>query len=116
MVGKWHLGYPTLSHWPTHRGFDSFYGFLTSAVDDWNKTSLYSDGWLDLQDGVDLVTDAAELAEHAGLLFSRKVVFFISPPPPSVFVLLLLLYHEGLWHRRSLAHIRAPCNALPCIA
>ena len=76
MVGKWHLGHPTVSHWPTHRGFDSFYGFLTSAVDDWNKTSLYSDGWLDLQDGVDLVTDAAELAEHAGLLISRKVVFF----------------------------------------
>lgn len=76
MVGKWHLGHPTVSHWPTHRGFDSFYGFLSSAVDYWNKTSMMGDGWLDLQDGVDLVTDAAELAEHAGLLFSRKVMFF----------------------------------------
>ena len=43
MVGKWHLGFPTLSHWPTHRGFDSFYGFLSSAVDYWNKTSLNSE-------------------------------------------------------------------------
>ena len=85
MVGKWHLGYPTLSHWPTHRGFDSFYGFLSSAVDYWNKTSVMGDGWLDLQDGVDLVTDAAELAEHAGLLFSRKVMFFFFFRPSSFF-------------------------------
>ena len=42
-VGKWHLipdPETTLAgpfdHWPTHQGFDYFYGFMESETDQWN--------------------------------------------------------------------------------
>lgn len=35
MVGKWHLGYPTLAHTPEARGFNEYLGYLTGAEDYW---------------------------------------------------------------------------------
>ncbi|KAF6205185.1 hypothetical protein GE061_019352 [Apolygus lucorum] len=32
LVGKWHQGYPTWSHFPTRRGFDSFFGYLNGFL------------------------------------------------------------------------------------
>ena len=31
-VGKWHVGYSTWEHTPTHRGFDEFYGFFVTGI------------------------------------------------------------------------------------
>lgn len=71
MIGKWHLGWPSAAHLPSHRGFDRFYGFLNKGIDYWNKTWM---GNVDLQDQDDLVTDIGELTTHNGLLLSRKAV------------------------------------------
>jgi hypothetical protein len=35
MIGKWHLGYPTLQHTPEARGFNEYLGYLTGAEDYW---------------------------------------------------------------------------------
>lgn len=43
--------------------FDSFYGFVTSSIDYWNKSSIDWGGFIDLQDGTELVTDEGELAQ-----------------------------------------------------
>jgi arylsulfatase A-like enzyme len=71
MVGKWHLGISTVKHWPTQRGFDSFYGFVNGDVNYWTKN--YGDH-LDLQDNEDLVTDPDEIdtSLHNGYLLQAK--------------------------------------------
>lgn len=45
LVGKWHLGHYTSVSTPTHRGFDSFFGFYNYGHDHFNHTH---DGFLDL--------------------------------------------------------------------
>jgi len=71
MVGKWHLGISTVYHHPLNRGFDSFYGYYSGFVDYWDKTYH---GYLDLQDGFDIVTDESELDStlHNGYLLQTK--------------------------------------------
>lgn len=48
LVGKWHLGHYTSVSTPTHRGFDSFFGFYNYGHDHFNHTH---DGFLDLFEG-----------------------------------------------------------------
>jgi len=71
MVGKWHIGYSSVSRTPTYRGFDYFYGYYNGFIDYYNKT--YGD-YLDLTENTDLVTDATELDStyHSAILFQTK--------------------------------------------
>ncbi len=71
MVGKWHIGYSSVSRTPTYRGFDYFYGYYNGFIDYYNKT--YG-GYLDLTENTDLVTDATELDStyHSAILFQTK--------------------------------------------
>ncbi len=39
MVGKWQLGHARKDYWPTHRGFDSFYGSFNGDLDCVRKTN-----------------------------------------------------------------------------
>ncbi|XP_049517297.1 arylsulfatase B [Dermacentor silvarum] len=38
MVGKWHVGYKSLEHTPTWRGFDTFFGYYNSDIFYFNHT------------------------------------------------------------------------------
>ncbi|KAL1420445.1 hypothetical protein MTO96_024269 [Rhipicephalus appendiculatus] len=41
MVGKWHLGYKSLAHTPTWRGFDTFFGYYNGDIFYFNHTITY---------------------------------------------------------------------------
>ena len=74
MVGKWHVGFSTIGHKPLARGFDSFYGYLTGKINYWTKQSDY-DGYLDLYEGNQLVTNEEEISsdKHTTFLLQEKV-------------------------------------------
>lgn len=40
MVGKWHLGYKSLKHTPTWRGFDTFFGYYNGDIFYYNHTII----------------------------------------------------------------------------
>jgi len=52
LVGKWHLGHYTSASCPTHRGFDSFFGFYNFGHDHYDHTHS---GFLDLFRGDEVV-------------------------------------------------------------
>ena len=51
LIGKWHLGHYTSASTPTHRGFDSFFGFYNYGHDHFDHTHK---GFLDLFTGDDV--------------------------------------------------------------
>ena len=77
LVGKWHLGYSSYARTPLYRGFDKFYGYYSGYIDYYNKT--YG-GFLDLQDGDTLETDATYLDSdyHSAYIFNEKVQTMIA--------------------------------------
>jgi len=101
MVGKWHLGCSTKAHFPTWRGFNSFYGFMLGSIDYWTKENGH---YLDLHDGMDLVEDADELSSklHNGYLLQRRAEGMIEqhavkyPDTPMFLYYSLQLVH-GVW-------------------
>ncbi|MCP3929782.1 MAG: sulfatase-like hydrolase/transferase [Bacteroidetes bacterium] len=46
LIGKWHLGRFSKAYWPTNRGFDHFYGFLTGGIGHYDH---FQGGGLDWQ-------------------------------------------------------------------
>ncbi len=63
LVGKWHLGHAHLAHHPLQRGFDSFYGNLTGAVDYFTHKRF---GAFDWQRNGETVRDKGYLTELTG--------------------------------------------------
>jgi arylsulfatase A-like enzyme len=45
LLGKWHLGSYTPEYFPTRRGFDYFYGYLTGGVGYWDHTHGGGHDW-----------------------------------------------------------------------
>jgi arylsulfatase A-like enzyme len=72
IVGKWHLGMSTYSHFPLQRGFDYFYGYVDGQTTYYSKST--SDGYIDLFENNDFVTSKDELSPeyHAAYLFQSK--------------------------------------------
>ena len=76
LIGKWHLGYFQSNHTPTHRGFDSHFGYWSGKEDYWDHCE--SDGGmsgLDFRDGMRVVRNATNL--YSTDLFTDKAVEII---------------------------------------
>eukprot|EP01034_Spumella_vulgaris_P023024 gene23024-29212_t len=71
LIGKWHLGWSSLSKTPTYRGFDYYYGYLGGFIDYWTKK--YG-SHLDLTENASLVTNKDELSSdlHSAYLYQMK--------------------------------------------
>jgi len=71
LVGKWHLGYCSWRCTPTHRGFDTHYGFLSGGIDRYSKIAQHTDGLFDWWNNEESVRTAAgdygeiQLTDHA---------------------------------------------------
>eukprot|EP01035_Chromulina_nebulosa_P017682 gene17682-23272_t len=101
LVGKWHLGLSTLQHYPTNRGFDYYYGYLSGEINYWSKASQYND-YMDLTENLNLVTNETETSDkyHTAYLFADKAQAVIEkhateyPDKPMFFYYALQLIHS----------------------
>ncbi|XP_035663830.1 arylsulfatase B-like [Branchiostoma floridae] len=83
IVGKWHLGFYKEEYTPLHRGFDTFYGFLTGSENHFSHRNSggmpgFRPGWngLDLRDQNRPVTD--QNGTYSTHLFAKKAIEVIA--------------------------------------
>src|SRR5262249_61109016 len=74
LIGKWQLGHATQAQWPTHRGFDYFYGHLTGEIDYFKKVNR--GGQSDWRRNDNLVREEG----YATSLMAREAVRLIERP------------------------------------
>lgn len=89
LVGKWHLGYPTVNpqQTPNARGFDYFFGFMGGQI---NYTNYYysTEGTNDLWENSNYVADQYQ-GQYCTRVFTQKALDFINANTNGPFFLLL---------------------------
>lgn len=89
-IGKWQLGHAQREFWPTHRGFDYFYGSLSGHVDtvlkkssktDWrrNENLVRDEGYVNTL----IAADAVRVIERHDR--ARPLFLMVSFPTPAAF-------------------------------
>ena len=78
LIGKWHMGYEQWALYPTYRGFDTYYGYLSGSIEYFSKFT--EGGWFDVHDNDAIVTDSAEMSNdyHLTQLLQDKAEATIS--------------------------------------
>ncbi|XP_031549548.1 arylsulfatase I-like [Actinia tenebrosa] len=109
-VGKWHLGFFERDYTPTHRGFDSFFGYWCGKSDYWDHSNNEVGGWgLDLHDGDKNVW--TEWGQYSTELFSKKAVDVIQSHNTSD-PLFLYLAFQAVHSANYIQPLQAPPNLI----
>ena len=95
MLGKWHLGHCDTRYTPKYRGFDTFIGSYSGAVNHWNRMGGLSKGGrrgYDLRNGTDVSYYGEGL--HSSELYSKLAVDIIktSKEPYFLYVSLTMVH------------------------
>eukprot|EP01035_Chromulina_nebulosa_P019145 gene19145-24984_t len=76
IIGKWHMGVSTYQHFPTNRGFDYFYGYLSGEETYYSKSEFEYDDreYFDLRENLDFVTNEDEIDNevHSAYIYQQK--------------------------------------------
>ena len=94
LIGKWHLGFYRRPYTPTHRGFDSHFGYWTGEIGYYDHTAMEdSDSWgVDFRDDMDLAVNHS--GKYTTELFTERGVNRIRDHDDQVPLFLMIAYQN----------------------
>lgn len=107
LIGKWHLGFYRSQFTPTHRGFDSHYGYWTGAIGYYDHAALEDkDSWgMDFRDGMDVAVN--DSGRYTTTLFTERALQRIHDHDPLV-PLFLMISYQNVHSGNSYSPLEAP--------
>ncbi|XP_067659223.1 arylsulfatase J-like [Haliotis asinina] len=81
LVGKWHLGFCKWACTPTYRGFDSFFGYYSGALDYYSKTyesEFSGHPFLDLRDDIHPAWTSSRDISYSTHMFTDRAIDVIN--------------------------------------
>ncbi|XP_070560404.1 arylsulfatase B-like [Ptychodera flava] len=107
MIGKWHLGFFTEDHTPTHRGFETHFGYYCGHEDYYDRLAGEGKYW-----GYDMrrngVLDYSTYNQYATDLFTMEALKTIGTYANSTKPLFLYLAHLGVHAGNDIYPLQAP--------
>ncbi|GAB0100714.1 hypothetical protein DMENIID0001_167970 [Sergentomyia squamirostris] len=117
LVGKWHQGFARRAYTPTERGFDSFFGYLSGALDYYNHTDINDASSSDMQiTGYDfrrnLDITYEGLGKYSTYLFTRESVKIVREHNPAVPLLLVTTFNAPHAGTAESMPLEAPASVI----